>query len=106
MHSGIEDWKNGWYRLRIGLSEPEIDKLIENLKTLKQDPGQHFHLSSDGKGKGGLGDIEISRQADNEVDNTIIFGQALLPGAEIEMSDQPPSNRGTFISKLKKKFKM
>lgn len=83
MKATMEDWKNGWFGLRIGLSPQEIDTLIDNLSMLKTDPDQHFHMSSNYKGKGGVGDIEISRKEADEADNMSIGGKALTPGSEI-----------------------
>lgn len=60
MQSKLSDWKNGWFGLELVLQPEEIDDLIGKLKMLKEERGQHFHLSSDYKAESGLGDIEIS----------------------------------------------
>jgi hypothetical protein len=62
MHSKLEDWKNGWFGVELGFSKEEIDRLIERLRMIQNDPDQHFHLSSDYKGDGGIGDILICIQ--------------------------------------------
>jgi len=80
----FEDWKNGWHGIELGLSVAEIDELIENLGMLKQDTDQHFHISSDYKGDGGVGDITIYVKASSEADNASMSGRALAPGEEIE----------------------
>lgn len=69
MNAVLEDWKNGWSGLRLALSAAEIDHLIELLGELKADPGQHFHVSSDYRGSGGLGNIEISVLGPSEPHN-------------------------------------
>ena len=54
MHIKIEDFKTGWFGLAMGIKKEEIDKLIDALKTIKQNSG-HFHLRSDYTGDGGGG---------------------------------------------------
>lgn len=81
MHSELEDWKNGWYGVQLGLLAEEIDAFIERLRMLKAEPDQHFHLSSTYKGSGGLGDITIYVQDRSEPSNMEpIGGKALAPG--------------------------
>ena len=84
MHSIIEDWKNGWLGLELALSVEEIDKLIERLQLIKDDSDQHFHISSDYKGSGGLGEITFCRKNADLVDNIFISSQALSTGDEIK----------------------
>ena len=84
MRSKLEDWKNGWFGVELGIAPDELDRLIDLLQMLKAEPDQHFHLSSDYKGEGGLGDITIYVQAPDEVSNMMTFGKAMEPGAEIE----------------------
>jgi hypothetical protein len=74
MNAKLEDWKNGWFGVDLGISRNEIDALIANLNMLKGDPDQHFHLSSDYKGAGGLGDITVSMQEPGTPDNMLISG--------------------------------
>jgi len=59
MQARIEDWKNGWSGVQLGIHASEIDALIRSLIMIRDDPEQHFHLSSDYEGSGGLGDIEV-----------------------------------------------
>lgn len=83
MHAAVEDWKNGWIGLQLAVEPAEIDKLIELLLALKQDPDQHFHISSDYKATGGLGDIEVFARHPSQPHNLFIGGLALVPGDEI-----------------------
>jgi len=83
MFVDIEDWKNGWLGLEIGLKPNEIDKMIELLTTLKHDHEQHFHITSNYKGEGGIGDIEIFVQDEKIKDSMHFLGEALPPGTEI-----------------------
>ena len=83
MHVTLEDWKNGWYGIELAISPPEIDRLITLLQELKADPEQHFHISSDYNGSGGLGDIEVFIKPDPETDNLFLSSTALQPGDEI-----------------------
>ena len=85
-----EDWKNGWHGIEVGLSATEIDALIENLEMLKRDTEQHFHISSDYKGEGGIGDITIYVKNSSEADNASMSGRAIAPDEEIEINDEPP----------------
>ena len=81
MRTELEDWKNGWYGTQLALRAEEIDVLIERLRMLKAEPDQHFHLSSDYKGGGGLGDITVCLQAPSEASNMEAMGsKALAPG--------------------------
>lgn len=79
----MEDWKNGWFGLGIGLKPNEIDELIQLLQMIKNDHEQHFHISSEYKGEGGVGDIEVYVQEEDKEDNMIFFGKALGPGDKI-----------------------
>jgi hypothetical protein len=84
MHTELEDWKNGWYGVRLGISMDEIDILIERLKMLKAEPDQHFHLSSTYQGGGGLGDITVFVQGPSEPSNMEDIGsRAFAPGESI-----------------------
>lgn len=83
MRVTLEDWKNGWFGIEVAVSPPEIDRLIALLQELKTDPQQHFHISSDYKGSGGVGDIEVFIKSDNELDNLFLSSIALRPGDEV-----------------------
>lgn len=85
MHVKLEDWKNGWYGVRLGVAPQEIDRLIKLLTMIKNDPEQHFHISSEYTGTGGIGDIEVSVTSENEEQNMKLSGRALGPGEEIEI---------------------
>ncbi|KXK17910.1 MAG: hypothetical protein QY327_10480 [Fimbriimonadaceae bacterium] len=85
MHVKIEDWENGWSGISVGLDPDEIDHFIELLKMIKDDPDQHFHISSDYEGTGGVGDIEISIRSESEEHNMDFSGPALAPGESIDI---------------------
>ena len=88
MHTELEDWKNGWYGVQLGISAEEIDILIERLQMLKAEPDQHFHLSSNYQGSGGLGDIAIYVQDPSKPSNMATIGsKALAPGDIIPLPD-------------------
>ena len=74
----LEDFKTGWYGINISLRNDEIDVIIERLIKLKKDSNQHFHISSDYEGDGGVGDIEINVK-ENGQDNMSIIGFAISP---------------------------
>lgn len=85
MHVEIEDWKNGWSGISLGIDPDEIDDFIELLTLIKQDHDQHFHISSDYKGKGGIGDIEIFIRTEDQEHNMSFSGRAMGSGEEIKV---------------------
>ena len=87
MHSKLDDWKNGWFGVQLGLKREEIDRVIALLQMLKEEPDQHFHLSSDYKGNGGLGDIEVFVQPADQISNMESPGKALAPGEHVDEKD-------------------
>ena len=82
MYVDIEDWKNGWYGLGLGLAPEEVDKLIALLQMIKTDPEQHFHLSSRFEGDGGVGDVEVYVKAEEQPNNMFFLGKAIGPGEQ------------------------
>ncbi len=86
MHGKIENWNNGWYGISLGLSFVEIDRLISLLTELRSDPKQHFHISSNYSGPGGLGDIEVYVVEAGSTSNLQLSGLALAPGSELPSS--------------------
>jgi len=89
MNAELEDWKNGWFGLRLSLAPNEIDRLIELLKSIKADPEQHFHVSSKYQAAGGLGDIEFSVSDLGATDNLFLSSLAMEPGSEIRTDIRP-----------------
>ncbi len=83
MHVQIEDWKNGWSGISMGIDPDEVDRFIDLLKLIKEDSDQHFHISSDYKGVGGVGDIEIFIRSKSEEHNMTLSSHALAPGENI-----------------------
>lgn len=83
MFAELEEWKQGWQGLNIGLRNDEIDHLISMLQEIKKDNDQHFHISSDCKGKPSLGGIQIYVKTKDEEDNMYFSSLALAPGTEI-----------------------
>ncbi|MBI5747839.1 MAG: hypothetical protein HZA00_01850 [Nitrospinae bacterium] len=79
MHIELEKFKTGWYEIFIGIQEDEIDTLIENLRLLKTNKDQHFHISSDYEGEGGIGEIEFYVQEEDEESNMKITGLSISP---------------------------
>ena len=83
MRGKIEDWKSGWYGISLGLSVPEIDRLVVLLTKLRDDSEQHFHISSDCSGNGGLGDIEIYVTEAGVPSNLKLGNVALAPSSDV-----------------------
>jgi hypothetical protein len=85
MHTKLEDWKNGWFGVELGISPEEIDPLIAQLRMLKEDYDQHFHISSDYKAAGGVGDITVYVQSPDQPSNMeSVSRRALAPGEDID----------------------
>ncbi|WP_426701628.1 hypothetical protein ACPPVV_01020 [Rhodanobacter sp. Col0626] len=76
----MEDWNNGWVEIEVGLSAPDIDRLINLLQMIRADPDQHFHATSDCVGTGGIGQITFQIQQPSETDNLNLGGRALGVG--------------------------
>lgn len=83
MRADLKDWKNGWFGLELAIAPSEIDRLIALLEMLKSDPEQHFHIASDYKGTGGVGDIEIFVKQNETPENIFLSSGALKPGHEV-----------------------
>jgi len=83
MHGEIENWNNGWYGVSLGLSIPEIDRLIALLTKIRSDSEQHFHISSNYAGEGGLGDLEFYVSEAGSPSNMQLSGVALAPGSHL-----------------------
>ena len=77
MQSNIEDFKTGWYGISLGLKSDEIDQLIIALQKLKNERS-HFHLRSDFEGSGGIGDIELYYQTDEQPSNLAIESSSAI----------------------------
>jgi len=90
MYGELHDWKNGWHGITLGLSVEEISRLIRMLEMIRDDPEQHFHISSDYKEDGGLGDIEIYVSPAGSRSNMSVSSGALGPGDSIP--DPPESS--------------
>jgi len=84
MKADIEDWKNGWFGIELGIAPDEIDRLCDLLQMLKKDQEQHFHISSDYKGTGGIGDITVFISIEKQQHNMMLFSRAMAPGEEIK----------------------
>ena len=80
MHGEIENWNNGWYGISLGLSISDIDRLIVMLTNLRNEPEQHFHISSDYAASEGLGDIQVYVAESGILNNMHIGSKALAPG--------------------------
>jgi hypothetical protein len=75
----MEDFTTGWYGVTIGIRNDEIDMLIERLNFMKNEKEQHFHITSNYEGEGGIGDIEIYLIEEDQKSNMFITGYAIIP---------------------------
>jgi hypothetical protein len=87
MHTDIEDWKNGWFGIDLGLRREEIADLIQSLNMLINEPDQHFHLDSNYKGTGGIGQITFYVKSNEEEDDVSLGSRAYSPGEVITEFD-------------------
>jgi hypothetical protein len=85
----LRDWKNGWHGVTLGIAAAEIPHLIAMLEMIRDDPDQHFHISSDCKGEGGIGDIEVYALSATARHNMSVSEPAMGPGDSIP--DRPSS---------------
>jgi hypothetical protein len=85
MRALLEDWNNGWAEVEVGLSIPDIDRLIALLEMMKAEPDQHFHATSDFVGAGGIGQITFQIQQPNETDNLSLGSRALGTGELVKL---------------------
>lgn len=83
MHARVEDWPENRFAVRLALTAEEIEPLLSNLRALRRDTSQHFHLSADGPEAERLGDIEISVAGPGEKHNMSMTRLALAPGTEV-----------------------
>jgi len=81
MIAEIEQWKDNWQGISLGLSNEEIEQLISLLNNIKNDNEQHFHFSSNWEGDAGIGDIEIYVKDENQKDNMSMSSLAIEPKA-------------------------
>jgi len=84
MRVTLEDWRNGWVEIEVGLSVQDVDLLIASLQMIKADPDQHFHATSEFVGEGGVGQITFQIQQASEKDNLSFSGLAIGPGGSID----------------------
>ena len=84
MRVDIEDWKNGWLGIDIGIRQDEINRLIDLLRVLERKPDQHFHISSDYEGTGGIGNIRVSVLPTDVDSNMHLTSRAYAPGEVID----------------------
>lgn len=84
MRVKLEDWKNGWVGIDLAIDRDELDQLVHLLSLLKANPDQHFHLTSDYEGEGGVGDITICVQQPEDKSNMAISGFAVAAGQTLQ----------------------
>ncbi len=94
MYVDIEDWKNGWYGIAIGLTIGEINDFIGLLQMIREDTDQHLHKSSDFKGNKGVGDIEVYAKDDSKQDNMHVLGKTIAPGTNTTYLGMSSTNIG------------
>jgi len=85
-----EEWKNGWFGINLFVAPAEINRLIDLLRVLGQDPDQHFHISSDYKGSGGVGDIQTACLPKERESNMHLTSKVYAPGEIIARDDLLP----------------
>ncbi len=77
MHSKVENFKNGWVGIELGIRKNEIDKLIIALKELRNND-KHFHIRSDFQDLEGVSDIEIYIQDEKSKNNMELDSDSII----------------------------
>nr|WP_319490255.1 hypothetical protein [uncultured Desulfobacter sp.] len=77
MHIKLNDFKTGWYSLEMGLSEKDIDELINSLIELKRRKS-HLQIVCSDKTPA-LENLEIYWAEDSEKTNSIFAGFPIEP---------------------------
>jgi len=83
MNAETADWGDGQFGLRLAIGPDEIDLLTENLRILRKDPDQHFHITSHVPRGHRLRDIEVSTLVAGQGHNMRLTSVALAPGTEV-----------------------
>ncbi len=63
----------------MGLSLHEVDRLIQMLKLLMQDPDQHFHCSSNHEDNSRIAGVDFYIKQATDPDNATISGPSIEP---------------------------
>lgn len=74
-----EDFETGWTEVAMGLSSHEVDRLIQMLQLIKQDPNQHFHCSSNHEDDSRIAGVDFYIKQATDSDNATIVGPAIEP---------------------------
>ena len=76
----LEDFGTGWFSATVGMTENDVDTLIENLQSLKAKKFEHFVVvnNSDDE-KSGLENIEFYLCTEEETSNASILGGDIKP---------------------------
>ena len=80
MRVQVEDIGDGMINIDLGLRPDEIDKLIRDLQMLKENPDQHFHVSSNFDGACPIGEFTFYNKEPDEPDDIHLTGRAYSPG--------------------------
>ena len=78
MRIDLKDNSETFVGVRIALTLDDVQRLIDQLQSLKSSPHQHFHLTADGQSA--FVDVEVSVQAKDERSNASMTGFAIQPG--------------------------
>jgi hypothetical protein len=87
MRAEIEDWKNGWFGIELGIGAEELNRFIELLRMLEREPDQHFHIFSDYKGADEIGSIRISFLPTGVESDMHLTSRSYAPGDIIDKMD-------------------
>jgi len=88
MRAEINDWKNGWFGIALGLTAKDIDLLILKLRSIRDDPDQHFHAMNVTE-EGPVGDVEFYVCTEEEPQTLRLSGIALAPGDSVLSPKKP-----------------
>ena len=77
MRLDLENNNETFVGVRIALTLEDVERLIDQLQSLKASPYQHFHLTADGQSV--FVDLEVSVQREDERSNANMTGFAIQP---------------------------
>lgn len=79
----LEDYGTGWFSATVGMTENDVDTLIENLEALKAKKFEHFVVANNSNdGKSGLENIELYLSSKEEKGNASIFSGDIEPNRD------------------------
>jgi hypothetical protein len=77
MRLDLENNSATFVGVRLALTADDLQRVIDQLQSLKASPHQHFHLTADGQSV--FVDLDVGVQGEDERSNASITGFAIQP---------------------------